>query len=329
MSKIKLLGGLFSLCLAALLGFYLYLQHWQTQSLRLEQEQVFQVKQGDRLKSIAQRLQAQAVLDSATWFELLVRLQGHAGQLKAGYYVFSGLQSPETVMYRLIKGKVAHFSVTIAEGLRSDEILQQLSKQTAIPLPQWQAALQALLPASQREGYLLPETYDYIKPLNPLAFLKQMQKAQEDLLHSLSDDRVSRQRLRIIASIIEKETSVDHERALIAAVIEQRLKKHMRLQMDPTVIYGLWKQDGKEHTHLHRRELKKDTPWNTYTRHGLPATPICNPGAASLRAAAKPAKQAFLYFVATGHGGHAFATDLATHQANIQKWLRLKKTQSR
>jgi UPF0755 protein len=111
----------------------------------------------------------------------------------------------------------------------------------------------------------------------------------------------------------------------VAAVIRNRLDKHMALQMDPTVIYGLWKEDGVFSGNLHKADMKRDTPWNTYTRKGLPPTPICNPGKASLLAAAHPAQVGYLYFVADGTGGHAFASDLKQHAENVRRWLKIER----
>lgn len=154
-----------------------------------------------------------------------------------------------------------------------------------------------------------------------------MVQAQEKVLKEIKPESV--QRLRIIASIIEKETSLDKERPLVSAAIHNRLDLGMRLQMDPTVIYGIWKRDGVFSGNIQRKDLKTDTPWNTYTRKGLPPTPICNPGAASLRAAANPADVSYVYFVADGSGGHAFASTLAEHQANVKKWVKLERKMNR
>jgi len=219
--------------------------------------------------------------------------------------------------------------VTIAEGLRSDEVLAQLAEQTQTPLQRWQEAYRQILAGPQGvkdgEGLLLPETYTYRRPVDARALLIDMLTAQHDLLQTLVPSWLDVKGLRIVASIIEKETALDAERPLIAAVIRNRLARHMALQMDPTVIYGLWREDGGFSGNLHKGDLQRDTPWSSYTRKGLPPTPICNPGAASLRAAAHPADVDYLYFVADGSGGHAFAATLEEHNANVRRWMRVER----
>ena len=156
-----------------------------------------------------------------------------------------------------------------------------------------------------------------------------MIKAQRVVLNALSSDPTVQERLRITASIIEKETMIDHERPLVSAVIRNRLVKRMPLQMDPTVIYGIWKTTGTFSGDIRKRDLSADTPWNTYTRRGLPPTPIGNPGAASLRAAATPADVDYLFFVADGTGGHKFAATHEGHLANVEQWIRIERQKNR
>ncbi|MBL4776033.1 MAG: endolytic transglycosylase MltG, partial [Mariprofundus sp.] len=225
-------------------------------------------------------------------------------------------------------GDVMRFQVTVPEGLRTDEVLRLLAQRTSSHVNDWQAALKKLLP-NEDEGRLLPETYQYNKPVQMAQMLKSMLDAQDEIMAELSSDANQIQRLRIMASIIEKETRMANERALVAAVIRNRLHKRMPLQMDPTVIYGLWKTTGSFSGNIHKKDLKTDTPWNTYTNRGLPPTAIGNPGEASLRAAAAPADSPFLFFVADGTGGHQFATTLADHQANVARWLKLERKKNR
>ena len=155
--------------------------------------------------------------------------------------------------------------------------------------------------------------------------LKSMAEAQQHILAGLSSDTAVQNELRIMASIIEKETMIARERPLVAAVIRNRLQKGMPLQMDPTVIYGIWKTTGSFSGNIRKKDLSTDTPWSTYTRKGLPPTPICNPGKDSLRAAAAPADGPFLYFVAGGSGGHQFAVLPAGRHASVVRWVRMEK----
>lgn len=282
------------------------------------------IPHGASTKRIAQLLQQQGVIGSARWFELAVRWQGVAAKLASGVYAFRDPASILQVIARLQQGDVAQFQVTIPEGLRNDEILALLAERTGIAPTQWQQALQRVLPGAE-EGYLLPETYRYTKPLKAEDLLRQMMAAQHAVLQELTMEEAMWPRLRIMASIIEKETAKAEERALVSAVIHNRLQRGMPLQMDPTVIYGIWKTTGQFSGNIRKHDLAHDTPWNTYTRRGLPPTPICNPGAASLRAAAHPADVDYLYFVADGSGGHAFATTNAEHARNVQRWMRIER----
>ncbi len=252
---------------------------------------------------------------------LRIYARWHNAPVQSGWYRFTGDISPVEALTRLTQGKVMRFSLTIAEGLRSEEIQHHLASQTGISLARWQ---QAWKKRSITEGTLLPNTWRYTKPLQPQKLLLRMQRAQTKLLASLQADPKQWPRLRTIASIIEKETALDAERPIISAVITNRLRLHMPLQMDPTVIYGIYQRDGHFSGDITRRDLRTDTPWNTYLHRGLPPSPICHPGMASLQAAVRPAVSNALYFVANGHGGHLFATTIAQHRRNVARWLRSK-----
>ncbi|OIO67580.1 MAG: endolytic transglycosylase MltG [Zetaproteobacteria bacterium CG_4_9_14_3_um_filter_49_83] len=276
---------------------------------------------GSSTRHISEQLQQAGVIDSALLFRLWVRYQGISSALKAGEYHLSGSMNMLDVLDKLIRGDVVMYRVTVPEGLRTDEIIQMLAKGTQTEAALWYQALATLLGSEEYEGRLLPETYTYEKPVKPLKVLKTMLQAQLDVLASIQTS-TDVQKLRIIASIIEKETRLDHERVLVSAAIYNRLKKHMRLQMDPTVIYGIWRTTGTFSGNIRRKDLQQTTPWNTYTIDGLPPTPICHPGKASLMAAATPADVDYLYFVADGSGGHVFSSTLEDHQKHVQQWIR-------
>jgi len=280
------------------------------------------IPKGASTLKIAHLLTQADVITSPRFFHFKVRLDGSGSYLRSGLYHFEQPATMEQIIARLTRGDVMHFRVTIPEGLRTDEILQLLARKTATDLADWQTSLNTLLPENE-EGRLLPETYQYTKPIRMTRMLKSMRDAQQTILATLSNDPAEQGKLRIMASIIEKETMLAKERPLVAAVIRNRLNKGMRLQMDPTVIYGIWKTKGSFSGNLHKKDLYADTPWSTYAHKGLPPTPICNPGAASLRAAAAPADVPFLYFVADGSGGHQFAATLADHQANVARWVEM------
>jgi len=277
---------------------------------------------------IARLLQQNGVIESQHLFRFLVRYEAAGNGLRSGLYGFKQPATMHQIIRRLQRGDVLRFKVTVPEGLRTDEVLNLLAARTATDVADWQRALKALLPG-ESEGRLLPETYQYNKPIQIKRMLQSMIQAQAKIMAELSSDAHEQQRLRIMASIIEKETRLAKERPWVAAVIRNRLHKGMPLQMDPTVIYGLWKTTGAFSGNIHKKDLSADTAWNTYTNRGLPPTPIGNPGEASLRAAAAPADVTYLFFVADGTGGHQFATTLAEHNANVARWVKLERKKNR
>jgi len=286
------------------------------------------VPKGASTIKIGRMLHEQDVIESVLAFRLAARLKGVSAGLKSGLYHFEGEASINAVLDRLERGDVMQFQVTVPEGLRNDEIVMLLGEKTGIDMAIWNAELKKLLP-DHAEGRLLPETYQYTKPLKTAELLNSMLKAQQKVLNTLSSDPAVQQQIRIAASIIEKETMLEHERPLVSAVIRNRLQKRMPLQMDPTVIYGIWKTTGSFSGDIRKKDLSFDTPWNSYTRRGLPPTPIGNPGTASLKAAAAPADVDFLFFVADGTGGHKFATTHEGHLANVEQWIKIERKKNR
>jgi len=278
-------------------------------------------------RGIGRRLQQAGVIRSALAFRILSSMKGTSASLQSGYYRFDAAANLWQVLERMQNGDAMFYRVTVPEGLRTDEVLKLLAKETGTDISAWNHALHKLLGDVATEGRLLPETYTYRKPARPTAILRRMIQGQESVIKQASSDWLDADSLRIVASIVEKETALPSEQAWVAAVIRNRLEKHMALQMDPTVIYGLWKEDGVFSGNLHKADMQRDTPWNTYTRKGLPPTPICNPGKASILAAAHPADVGYLYFVANGTGGHAFASTLTEHEKNVRHWLKLERGQ--
>ena len=276
-------------------------------------------------REIGRQLKDAGVIRSALAFRILSKISGTAASLQSGYYRFESAANLWQVLERMNNGDAIFYRVTVPEGLRTDEGLALLAQETGTDTDVWSAALRKLLGGADAEGRLLPETYTYRKPVRPETILANMLKAQKSLIGSIHSDWPDANTLRIVASIVEKETAKAEERSWVAAVIRNRLDRHMALQMDPTVIYGLWRENGAFSGNLHKRDMKRDTPWNTYTNKGLPPTPICNPGKASILAAAHPANVDYLYFVADGTGGHAFASDLKEHEANVRRWLKIER----
>ncbi|MDX8394955.1 MAG: endolytic transglycosylase MltG [Mariprofundaceae bacterium] len=284
-----------------------------------------QVAKGDSSYRIAESLWYAGVIDSPDLFRFAVRVSGSGSKMRAGWYHFEGQMSLWQVMDKIRRGDVKQFHVTVPEGLRTVDVLFLLAQKTDTNIKDWHSALEGFLKDEEVEGRLLPETYQYTHPVSPRDILRSMIQSQNVVIDKLASTDDERIRLRIMASIIEKETSLDRERPLVSAAIHNRLRIGMPLQMDPTVIYGVWKRDGDFSGNIRRKDLKTDTPWNSYTRKGLPPTPICNPGAASLRAAANPADVDYLYFVADGTGGHAFAATNEQHAANVREWIKIER----
>lgn len=315
---ISLFAGVF------LLTFIAATVVWQGIMQKKPVDQAVVIAAGSSSYAVSEQLARAGVINSARLFRLYVRWKGLAASLKAGEYQLTGTMGIPEVAQKLTSGQVKLYRVTVPEGLRTDEMLHVLAKGTGTDAQNWFAALDELLPGEGVEGRLLPETYTYPKPVNPKAMLKTMIQAQQKVLDALSGSP-DIDNLRITASIIEKETRLDAERPLVSAVIRNRLEKNMRLQMDPTVIYGIWRTQGEFSGNIRRKDLHEATPWNTYVIRGLPPTPICNPGKQSLLAAAAPADVDYLYFVADGSGGHAFAATLEEHQKNVKTWVRLER----
>lgn len=287
------------------------------------------ISSGSSSFTIALQLEHSGIITSARTFRWLARITGDDAALKSGLYRFNGQLNMLDVLKILKDGSLQQFKITIPEGLRIDEMLLLLAKATEVPLPTWRHALDQITHGDESEGMFLPETYIYSKPVNPYTILKQMFDARANIEATLRKEMgwsaAQIERNRTIASIVEKETALPHERVWVSAVIHNRIRLGMRLQMDPTVIYGLYRSQGSFSGNLRRKDLKTDSPWNTYTRRGLPISPICNPGENSLRAAAYPANVEYLYFVANGTGGHAFASTLKEHNENVKKWIKIER----
>ena len=260
------------------------------------------------------------------WF----RLSGQARLIKAGSYEFEGELTPASLLSKLVRGDETLRAVTLVEGwtfrqvraaLRKEEHLAQDTKGLEPDLIM-QKLDRAGLPA---EGRFYPDTYNYAKGSSDLALLKRALRAMDAHLSAAWQARQSDTPLKTpdelltLASIIEKETGRASDRPMISSVFSNRLRAGMPLQTDPTVIYGMGEQfDGN----LRRRDLQADTPWNTYTRGGLPPTPIAMPGKAALLAAVQPAPTKALYFVSRGDGSSEFSTNLDEHNRAVNKYIR-------
>ena len=312
---------------------------------------VLEIVRGWSLLRIAKTLAQREVISAPHWFVLLARWQrlriswdgiSQGPGIQAGEYAFAAGETPAMVLARLTKGHQLVHRLVIPEGMTVAEIgakmrsmgwstVEHLLADPAMPKKLGLARAHAL------EGWLFPSTYYYRRHETALALLARMAKQTQKILnrqwriasqekHPSPDSLLGLTPTEILtlASIIEKETGQATERARISAVFHNRLRKKMRLQSDPTVIYGLQRAAGGPgfDGNLTRKHLRTPTPYNTYTQRGLPPGPICNPGEAAIHAALHPEDVADLYFVARGAGLHAFSKTLAEHEANVDRYQR-------
>jgi peptidoglycan lytic transglycosylase G len=258
-------------------------------------------------------------------FTIGAKLTRRARRMRAGEFAFSPGISMDRAIALLIDGKTILRKLTIAEGLTNRQAFALIAAAKGMTGP---------LPKVSGVGALLPETYFYSYGDTRADLVKRMADAMEQTLSRMWSRRAANLRLKtraealILASIIEKETGRDGERARISAVFHNRLRRGMRLQSDPTVAYAVAGPSGSLDRALTREDLKIASPFNTYRIYGLPPAPITNPGRESIRAALHPSNSKELYFVANGKGGHAFARSLAQHNRNVAKWRRQKRRKS-
>jgi UPF0755 protein len=272
---------------------------------------------------IADVLQREGVIDINRWafFGAALALKARL-ELKPGEYAFQKNASLRDVIGTIVEGKVVQHSVTIAEGLTSEQIVSRLTDNDI-----FSGAIREV----PREGTLLPETYKFPRGTSREQVIQRMQAAQKRLVAEIWEHRSpdiplkSPEQLVTLASIVEKETGKADERSRVAAVFANRLQKKMKLQSDPTIIYGLVGGKGTLGRPIKRSEISQPSPYNTYVIEGLPPGPIANPGRASLEAAANPARTRDLFFVADGTGGHAFSESLDAHQKNVAKLRAIEK----
>ncbi len=339
------LKGLLLRSLAMLLLFLLLVagitlaiyQRFQDTPLKLPvSETMYEIPPGTSLHQLAYKLHERGIIEYPRLFILLGRELDVDRRLQAGEYRLATGMTPRTLLQLLAGGKVIQHAITLVEGQTFHEMLLRIQAHPLI-----EVTLQGLdntgimsrlgHPGIQPEGRFLPDTYHFTRGTTDLALLQRAFDAMLKYLESAWRDRDADLPLRtpeealILASIVEKETGLAEERPVIAGVFIRRLQRGMRLQTDPTVIYGLGEQfDGN----LRRRDLEKDTPYNTYTRDGLPPTPIAMPGAAAITAVLHPAPGDSLFFVSRGDGGHYFSRNLEEHNLAVDKYQR-KKTGTR
>ncbi|WP_144292665.1 endolytic transglycosylase MltG [Rhodoligotrophos appendicifer] len=288
----------------------------------LERAKLVEVERGMGTRAIADALQERGVIDDARIFLAAILATRNMGKLKAGDYRFQAAASMREVLDDLVTGKALVYKLTIPEGLTSTQIVERVRANDSL------VGDIETIPA---EGSLLPETYIFERGRTRQAIIEEMAQAQRKVMAELWASKADTIPVKtpeeaiILASIVEKETGVASERPQVAAVFANRLEKGMRLQSDPTIIYGIVGGAGSLGRPLTRKDISEKTPYNTYTINGLPPTPIANPGKAAIAAVLNPATSTDLYFVADGTGGHVFAPTLQQHQANVRKWRAIER----
>ncbi len=284
----------------------------------LDQARPFTVPAGAGLGAIGDELQKEGLISNKWLFVAGVWMNRQQSALKAGEYLVPARASMHDIMDAMVSGRGILYAVTIPEGLTSQQIVERLRSEDI---------LQGDVATVPEEGTLLPETYKFTRGDTRDSVLARMQRERERVLEDIWAHRApdlpikTPEELVILASIVEKETALSDERSRIAAVFINRLRLNMRLQSDPTVIYGLFGGKGKPPGFkLSRADLESQNAYNTYVTNGLPKGPIANPGRASLDAVANPSRTRDLFFVADGTGGHAFAETYDEHLKNVAKW---------
>ena len=307
----------------AVAGFYYAISTYQARG-PLATNMNFIVRNGAGPIEIAANLERNGIITDARIFRYVTATYLQKGEvLKAGEYEIKAGASMKEIMELLKSGKSILYSISLPEGLTVRQMFDRLAAD-----PVLEGDLPETLPP---EGSLRPDTYKFSRGTKRTAVIRQAEVAQQKLVDAIWDKRDSdlpiatKEEFVILASIVERETGKADERPHVASVFMNRLKKGMRLQSDPTIVYGLFGGAGKPSDRpIFKSDLEKDTPYNTYIIKGLPPGPIANPGRAALEAVANPWRTNDLYFVADGTGGHVFAATLDEHNENVRRWRKIE-----
>jgi len=294
------------------------------------------IKKGTPLKRVSEILQEEGVIKNKNLFVLLATVLGKKTKVRAGEYEFNTQMLPLEILESLVKGQAKRHLVTIPEGYTLSQIAQLLEDSNLVERKSFlqKASSPSLIyslglsPSEipTLEGYLFPDTYHLFREMDPEEVIQMMMNQFKkifgpDLASRASELGISQREAVILASIIEKETSLPEEKPLVSSVFHNRLRKKIPLQSDPTVIYGIRNFNGN----LTKEDLMRPTPYNTYLIPGLPPTPICNPGKDSLLAAVHPAPVPYLYFVSKNDGSHFFSSDFEEHNRAVWKYQKNSK----
>jgi len=284
----------------------------------------FVVEKGMTLREVVEKLNREQIIQSPNTFLYIGQLiKGVDPKVRYGEYFFEKNISYYKILHKLIRGNVAFRKITIAEGL---------STHSALTIIENSAGLIGKIPDGMKEGLLLPETYFYSYNDSKSGVIKRMQDAMTRTIDTLWEQRdldipvKTKEQAIILASIVERETGLRSERAKVASVFVNRLRKGMKLQSDPTIIYSFTFGNKALERPIRVSDIQNNSPFNTYNIYGLPPAPICNPGAASIKAVLNPLKTDYLYFVASGNGDHVFASSLQEHNANVARYRSLMRS---
>ncbi len=328
-NALRIFLALLLVLLVAAVAGYLKVRKLAESHLLIKQETYFTLKAGTGRDALGVQLYNEKIINRPRVFQWLLRIEPALSHFKAGTYRIDPGMTVREFMLLLASGKEAQFPLRFVEGMPVRDWLAQLRAapyiRHTLKDDSYGTVAKALgINDSDVEGWFFPDTWLYTANTSDVTILKRahqrMVKAVDAVWHDRMDNLPYKDKNQLVtmASIIEKETAVPAERDLVASVFINRLRTGMRLQTDPTVIYGMGDSyKGK----LNRAALDTPTPWNTYVISGLPPGPIAVPGMASLKAAAHPAKSPYLYFVADGKGGHTFSTNLSSHNEAVRSWI--------
>ncbi|NNF52786.1 MAG: endolytic transglycosylase MltG [Gammaproteobacteria bacterium] len=321
----------FVLAVVSIILFAAYIHRYMHKPIDLNEAAYFVIEPGVGLRQVSDRLHTLGIISEPEFFHWYSRLRGKATAIRAGEYEVSVGSTPAELLERLVAGDVVLHSLTVVEGWTFRQMQQQVASHPAITSTDKGASTGAIMEALgaenvHPEGQFFPDTYRFTRGTTDVDIYRQAYRLMQTKLAEAWAQRDEGLSLSgpyqalILASIIEKESALGSERKIISGVFSRRLRRGMRLQTDPTVIYGLGPDFNGNIT---RRDLTTDTPYNTYTRSGLPPTPIALPGMGSLEAAVQPEAGEALYFVATGldDGSHYFSATLEEHNRAVQRYL--------
>lgn len=319
---------LFAICASFSVAVFCYLflllsmiMYFNAPNSYHREDKRFIIDNGMTLRQVVEKLHSEKIVKNPTAFLYISQLiKGIDPKVRYGEYFFEKNTSYYKILHKLTKGNIFFRKLTIAEGLSSDSALKSINAANG---------LIGQIPERIREGSLLPETYFYSYNDTKVAIVKRMQDAMQKAIDELWETRdmtipvKTKEQAIILASIVEKETGIAEERPKVASVFVNRLRKGMKLQSDPTIIYSFTLGNKSLERPIKVSDIRNNSPFNTYHVFGLPPAPICNPGLASIKAVLNPIKTDLIFFVASGRGDHVFSSTLQEHNANVANYRNL------